>query len=372
MVIIGANTEEDTGDLWEALPPLPAGLAIERLSSEVVERRGPGGATVLDRARLRWDGGRAELLVVFRPRLTGADLARASQLLRRVRADLSLRGHSELVPVVATDVASPALVERALREGLGVLDRSGTVALRAPGVFVHVQGTARVKRPSRARPFAGRGSRIVRFLLDAPPAPYPAPEIARRTETSYAHAFTVLARLEELGLVERRSPRSGFRLRDPVGLLRAWIESDASTAVRVERFHARSIAPAALARAAAAWRAAGQVGVFTLASALLPDEVHVSALPHGVYLSGDVRVVEEALGLRRVTPYNFAVLRPDPAVQTAAGGILLHPRELPHGPGVALPQLVVDLHRAGGRGPEQAELLLQRWAAALPLAPEPT
>ncbi len=371
MAIIASNADELNQDFWSSLPELPAGLSIERLSSEVVERPGPGGATVLDRARLRWGGSQTELLVLYRARLTGADLSRAGQLLGRVQRDLSLRGQADLLPAVATDVASPRLVDHALRDGLGILDRAGTVAVRAPGLFVHVQGTARVKRPSRAQPFSGRGSRIVRFLLDAPVQPYPAPEVALRTEISYAHAFTVLARLEELGFVERQSPKTGFRLRDPVGLLRAWIESEANTAVRVERFHARSTAPAALARAAAAWRAAGQVGVFTLASALLPDEVHATALPHGAYLSGDVRVVEEALELRRVTPHNFLVLRPEPAVQTAAGGVLLHTRDLPHGPGVALPQLVVDFHRAGGRGPEQAEFLLQRWAAALPLSVGP-
>ena len=46
------------------------------------------------------------------------------------------------------------------------------------------------------------------------------------------------------------------------------------------------------------------------------------------------------------------------------------PRSLPHGQGVAVPQLAVDFAQAGGRGPEQAEFLLERYAAALPYTGE--
>ena len=207
----------------------------------------------------------------------------------------------------------------------------------------------------------------MRCLLDEPTRPRTASELAARTETSYAHTFNVLSRLEEEQLVDRASPRSGFRLRDPVGLLRAWLASNATTAVTTEGFFAPVTTEAALARASAAWSEAGQEAVFTLASALTAEERHVSGLPHAVYLPGDLAPLTSALQLRRTMPHNFLVLRPEPAAQSAAGGLLLSPRALPHGPGVALPQLIVDLHRFGGRGREQAEFLLERWAAALPL-----
>ncbi len=110
--------------------------------------------------------------------------------------------------------------------------------------------------------------------------------------------------------------------------------------------------------------------MFTLASALLPDEVNVSGLPHGIYLGGDAAPVAAALGLRRITPHNFLVLRAEPAAESDAGGIYLLPRALPHGQGIAIPQLVVDFAQAGGRGPEQAEYLLESYAATLPYTGE--
>jgi hypothetical protein len=61
----------------------------------------------------------------------------------------------------------------------------------------------------------------------------------------------------------------------------------------------------------------------------LPQEVFSAALPHGLYASGDFSAAENALGLRRITPYNFLLLRPHPAVDTDAGGIYCAPRALP-------------------------------------------
>jgi len=346
-------------------------LALALRGSHLVERPGPGGATQVDELELTWEGARATVLTVHRARLAAGDLVRIRSLLLDLTQELTRRGRLApgrlTIPAVTTDVASPAILDRALAEGLALFDRTGTVAVRRPGLLLHVAGTKEFRPPSRARPFAGRGCRIVRCLLDQPTRARTASELAARTETSYAHTFGVLTRLEEEQLVDRASPRSGFRLRDPVGLLRAWMAADTKTALTTEGFFAPVTTEAALARAAAAWREAGQEAVFTLASALTAEERHVSGLPHAVYLPGALEPLTAALQLRRTTPHNFLVLRPEPAAQGAAGGLLLSPRALPHGPGVALPQLIVDLDGFGGRGHEQAEFLLARWAAALPL-----
>jgi len=94
--------------------------------------------------------------------------------------------------------------------------------------------------------------------------------------------------------------------------------------------------------------------------------VFVAGLPHGVYVSGDVVPFEESLELKRTTPHNFLVLRADPAADTAAGGIYAFTRTLPHGYGVSLPQLAVDLAGVGGRGDEQSERLIEIFAKGLP------
>jgi len=124
--------------------------------------------------------------------------------------------------------------------------------------------------------------------------------------------------------------------------------------------------PERLAGAAAASRASGVKSVFTLASGLLPDEVFVSGLPHGVYVSGDVSTFEEKLELERSTPHNFFILRPEPAAEASVGGVYGFTREVQPGTAVALPQLAADFATIGGRGQEQADRLIELYAKSLP------
>ena len=147
--------------------------------------------------------------------------------------------------------------------------------------------------------------------------------------------------------------------------MKEWIAHAAQTPLAPIPYYAPSTSIAALRAADDAIRAAGVNGIFTLASGLLPAEVHATALPHGLYLSGDHEAIAAALRLRRNTPHNFLVLRAEPAEETAAGGIYYGSRELPYGRGVCVPQLAVDLARLGGRGREQSEALVDQFASSV-------
>jgi hypothetical protein len=93
----------------------------------------------------------------------------------------------------------------------------------------------------------------------------------------------------------------------------------------------------------------------------------VAGLPHGLYVSGDVAPIEEALHLERATtPHNLLVLRAEPAAETSEAGIYGFTRPLPYGAGVALAQLASDFATSGGRGREQAERLVELYAKGLP------
>ena len=365
----------DTPALLPALG-LPAGLEFTPLEPIVVPQRGPGGLAAFQLADLRWSGGAVRLLVHFRVPLHSRDVLRLKARLeavieeRRRRQQATGKVPDVILPALVTDAATPRLIDTCAGANVALLDQRGTVIVHGGATYIHAIGQGKVVRPSRARTFAGKGCRIVRLLLSEPATAHLGLELSKRSETSYGYTHAVLTRLEQDGFIARSSPRSGFRTKDPAGLLRAWMESGERTAAVVEAFNAPATTAEALARADAARRAAGVSGLFTLASALLPDEVHVSGLPHGMYLGGDVAPVVEALGLRRITPHNFLILRAEPAAESPAGGIYLSPRTLPHGQGVALWQLAVDFARAGGRGPEQAEHLLERYAAALPYSGE--
>jgi len=118
--------------------------------------------------------------------------------------------------------------------------------------------------------------------------------------------------------------------------------------------------------------ATGTASLFTLASALDEDEVHVAALPHGIYWPGELGPIVEAFGLTRTTPRNFRVLFPDPIVWTTAGGLLQDDPVRPASNNaighnrVCMPQLIVDFSAIEGRGREQSDFLLARYAAKLP------
>jgi hypothetical protein len=363
---------------WADPPELPPGLRIARLESIVIPRVGPGGAAIYDLATLQAPAGSLTLLVSFRSPVLARDVVKVKAHLTAVIDERRRRQTSSTpaavlptVPAIATDVASPSVTEACIREGVALLDRKGTILVHAAPIYVHVVGRRRVERRSHGKLFGGKPCRIVRFLLHAPGRPFKVQEVANATESSYGYAHGVLTRLEREGFVTRPSPKGGYRLKDAAGLLRAWIESGELTAVTVEGYNAPATTPAALERAAEALRRAGVKGIFTLASALQPDELVASGLPHGIYLSGDPAPLVESLGLRRITPHNFLLLSSDPAGETDAGGIYFAPRTLPHGRGVALPQLAADFAAVGGRAREQAQHLLARYRDALPYTDEP-
>lgn len=370
---------------WAAPPKLPDGLALERREPIAVTRPGRGGTAIYDLLDLVTPTGRVPLLAAYQTRLLASHveklkerLVSLSQQRRERKTAEGVRAIAEIVPAIVTDVAKPTVIDACRRAGVAVLDQRGTVVVSAGSVFVFVEGKGIVERAWRGRLFSGKASRVVRFLLtkaafEPVVVPRTAQAIASECELSYVYAHGVLTKLEREGFVDRKSSHAGFRLKDPLGLLRAWIASGERTAVAVESFYAPATTQAALAGAAKKLKdATGDAPLFSLASALEPDELHVAGLPHGAYWTGELAPLVEAFGLRRTTPHNFLVLRPDPLVWTAAGGLLLINGGRPEPGGadgwlrVALPQLTADFAALPARGREQADFLVGAYAKRLP------
>ncbi|WP_257462882.1 hypothetical protein [Archangium lipolyticum] len=364
--------------LWKEPLPLPRGVELRRQDSIVVPQRGPGGSAVYDLVQVQLPQGQVPVLMAYRAPLFPVDIPRLRDRLLQLDAELRLRESSvgralpmPRVPMIATDVASTGIIDACEREGVALVDLRGTLLLRSERAFVRVQGQGQFKRTPRAPVFHGKGCRLVRVLLDAPGETWTVRRLGELTQTGYAYAHGVATRLEQDGYLERAPKRAGLRVRDPAGLLRAWLYSNQRTAVVVDAFNAPATTAEALQRGFSELETQGIRAIFTLASGLQPVERFASGLPHGLYLSGSIEPVVQAFGLRRITPHNFLVMRPEVAAETEAGGVYFAPRRFPHGPGVALPQLIVDFHLSGGRGKEQAEALLERYVKALPLSEEP-
>ena len=349
---------------WERPPELPRGLTLLREHmTRVSPRAGRGGQDAFEEITLGTPAGNVGLLAAYKAPVLASDVA---SLRERLWAALDQRRGSEArlrFPVLLTDQAPPSVREACQRERVGLIDQAGTVILHEGPAYVHVEGRARVRRHPRANPFQAKGARVLRCLLESPGTALQAKVIAAQTRTSFSYCYALLLRLEGEGFVDRRTPRTGFRLIRPVDLLRKWLESGYRAAVSVEPFYAPATSARDLDRLAQRLERDHVPFAFTLLTAIPSAEVMTGGLPHGLYLGGDVGPVVEELQLRKVTPYNFLVLRPEADAAMAPYGVFRKEARF-----VSRPQLILDLARHGGaRGREQAEHLLRAWAHDLPV-----
>lgn len=359
---------------WASLPLLPASLSIEREEPIVVTRVGRSGAAVYDLLRLRGTSTDLQLVAAYQTRLLARHVAKLKQQLESIAEQRRARTHraSLIIPSIITDAATPSVIEECGKHSVALFDQRGTCVINAPGFVVYKVGKLPVERQQRIRLFGGRASRIVRYLLSRTAlegAQIGAKALAAACELSYAYTYSVLVALEREGFVGRRSPRSGFRVSNAVGLLRAWLKSGEKASITAEAFYCPTTRSSALTDAHHSLTRTSKLHpLFTLAGALEPEDVHVSALPYGLYWTGETQAVVEAFGLKRATPHNFLILRPDPVVWTDAGGLLLT-----HGPDVTavpsrvgLPQLAADFATLPGRSKDQANFLVDIYARQLP------
>lgn len=374
---------------WAEPPELPIGLRLERREPIVVTRPGRGGAAVFELIDVSAPSVAVTLVAAYQSRLLAGQVPKLKRQLetlsfqRRDRRRAEGRASpADLHPAIITDAAKPSVIDACQREGVAILDERGTCIVSAGGVFVYVKGKRAVERRWTGRLFSGKASRIVRFLLTKAALE---PALKRRSvqafatecDLSYAYAHGVLTKLEREGFVDRTTPHSGFGVKDPLGLLRAWVESGQRTAAAVEGFYAPDTTAQSLSEAAVQIANAKDTTIlFSLASALEADQLHVAGLPHGAYWPGDFAPLVEALNLKRTTPHNFLVLRPDPLVWTEAGGVLMSDEAPKVGPvqyrRASLPQVIADFAAVPGRGREQADFLIGAYAKRLPYRVEET
>ncbi|WP_371746216.1 hypothetical protein [Myxococcus sp. CA040A] len=348
-------------------------MELLRQEALVVPRTGPGGESTYDLAEVRLPEARVPVLLSYRAPLFPVDVLAQREKLGDLREQLRRResGTHRLpafrMPMLVTDSASSRVITACEEAEVALVDSRGTFFLRSGSTFIRVQGRGSSSRAPREPVFHGKGSRIVRVLLQSPASNWTVRALSEQTQTSYAYAHGVIKKLIQYGYVEG-GRGVGIRLREPVGLLKAWVDSGRPTATSKEGFNAPSTMPDALRQGFSELASRGIRAVFTLASALLPEERFVSGVPHGLYLAGSLDAAVTAFGLRRMTPHNFWIHRADPAAETEVGGIYFAQRQLPYGLGVSLPQLTVDFKHSGGRGSEQAEELIMRYARALPVS----
>jgi len=170
------------------------------------------------------DGTCGTFILEAKNRVEPRDVARiADQLGSYVRS----RDEQAVVPVIVAPFLSPRTRERLVERGVGYIDLTGNVLVAAdrPALFVRTTGAERdprrEERPARTLKGAKAG-RVVRALCDFAP-PVGVRELARRAEIDPGYASRVLALLEKEDLIQRE-PRGPITQIDWRGLISRWTE----------------------------------------------------------------------------------------------------------------------------------------------------
>lgn len=303
------------------------------------------------------DGARGVLVLEEKKRLEPRDVSRVAD---RLASYSRLYGGGEPTPVVVAPFLSSRTRERLEELGVGYVDLTGNirVALDRPALFVLSRGAERdprrEERPARTLKGAKAG-RVVRALCDFAP-PVGVRELAGRAEIDPGYASRVLTLLEKEDLIRRES-RGPVTYTDWRGLIRRWAEDYSllgsnSTGSYLEPRGLgsllrtlRDLGP----RPDHRYAATGSLGSASVAP--------VAPARLAVLFVDDMEGAAERLGLRPAEAgANVILAEPfDPVVYE--GG-----REQEGISYVALSQNAADLLTSPGRGPNEAEELMD-WMA---------
>lgn len=127
--------------------------------------------------------------------------------------------------VVCSPTISPRVAELCRGEGVGYLDAAGNCHLRAPGLFIHIEGQPNPHRTRREAvdPFATKSSRIVRVLLSDVRRGWQVQELAHEAGVSLGLTSRIKSALLEEAFIELREGL--LFVREPEALLKTWKKS---------------------------------------------------------------------------------------------------------------------------------------------------
>ena len=266
------------------------------------------------------------------------------------------------VPVVATSYLSPTVRDRLRTMGLSHVDTTGNIWLVAsrPGLFILTQGANSDpwRRPGRPRGTLKGvpAAKVVRALLDFS-QPWAIRDLITHSGASVGATYRVIDYLEREGLIDR-SGKSAITVPSWRALLEAWAHDyDFFRAGHVSTYLAPRGLPWLMHRVA---ESDGVRYAVTGSLAVPPDARYASPRAAMIYVES-AAAAREAWDLRPAESGQNVLLcespgsaafhraRPtnDPYVDPAGDVVLARPA-----------QVAVDLMAAPGRGPEEAQALL--------------
>ena len=262
-----------------------------------------------------------------------------------------------LRPLVVTPKLSSRIVTACKELGIAAIDLNGRTWLRAPGLLVDrgpLPGRSFSYELEPRNIFVGKSARIVRCLLTDRDRTWTQAEIVPLTRASSGLVSRIVQHLISQEIVEKTSARE-FRLRDWLGLLDEWVESDHfQKRTRTTAYAGFLGPPQELAHRVQQWAAAEKVPLaFTQWIAAWTRHPYTEPAVCSAYVERfpDAATLGQ-LGLRPVTEGGKLWLHvPDDE------GILTETQTCSGLKLVTDAQIYLDLQRTGLRGPDAASSL---------------
>ncbi len=179
-------------------------------------------------ADLRFGGRRARVALEVKAR---ANAATGWQLVHYVKAHPG-------IPLVLVAEETTTEARTILRDNrIGVIDGLGNAHVELPGMLIHLEGRAPVRRLPSATATArlrGRAGMLAQALLLDPARAWRIQDLAQAGRASTGLAHRVLTRLQREGVViaQGAGPNRLRRVTDPTALLDLWAEEQAERPLR--------------------------------------------------------------------------------------------------------------------------------------------
>jgi len=280
------------------------------------------------------------------------DIAAAADQLR-VYIDRLEGTEVNAVGMVATPFLSPTGRAQLKRRGIGYADSTGNLWIQSdrPALFIEGQGSDRNPSPppSRLQSLKGRGAAAaIRAILDFRP-PLGVRDLAEKAGVPAPTLSRVIRFLTDEGLVER-TRRGAMSDSDWQGVLRRWTED---YAVLESNSASGFLEPRGLQSLTASLQMT-DVPYTVTGTLALPDQLPPAPARLALVYTTNITALVRGVDLRKVDRgMNVLLLEPIAPV------VVNRSRTVRGLNAVALSQLAADLLTSPGRGPSEAEGLIQ-------------